>query len=173
MADSIRIAGVIRQSIVDGPGLRMVVFAQGCPLHCPGCHNPQAQDPAGGQDCTIEKILHLFDQNPLLLGITLSGGEPFAQARHFVPLAKAIHERGRTVWCYSGYTWEELLTMAQQQPEILALLQQSDVLVDGRFDETQKSLNLRFRGSKNQRVLDVVRSLQAGRPVAYRFDGEE
>lgn len=167
---TIRIAGVIRQSIVDGPGLRMVVFAQGCPLHCPGCHNPQAQDPAGGQDCSIQKILRVFDQNPLLMGVTFSGGEPFCQPQHFAALARAVHERGRNIWCYTGYTWEELMEMAEQAPTVKELLHECDVLVDGRFDETQKSLLLRFRGSKNQRVLDVARSLESGEPVDYVFD---
>lgn len=169
-ADAIRIAGVVRQSIVDGPGLRMVVFVQGCPLKCPGCHNAQAQDPAGGYDCKIEKILREFDRNPLLLGLTLSGGEPFCQAQQLVPLAQAIHERGKTVWCYSGYTWEELMEMAGQSPAVRELLMLCDVLVDGRYEETQKSLTLRFRGSRNQRILDVPRSLAAGEATEYQFD---
>lgn len=165
--ETIRIAGVIRQSIVDGPGLRLVVFSQGCPHGCPGCHNPETHDFGGGYDCNIGKILRLMDQNPLLTGITLSGGEPFARAGELIPLVREVRARGKNVWCYTGYTFEELLALGEEQPDVPALLRLCDVLVDGRFVEAEKDLTLWFRGSRNQRVIDVGRSLDAGEAVFY------
>lgn len=162
MKETIRIAGVIRQSIVDGPGLRFVVFTQGCPHACPGCQNPETHDFAGGYDCEIQKILDAMDKNPLLMGLTLSGGEPFARTAELLPLAKAVRARGKDVWCYSGYSFEELLALARENPDAKALLAELDVLVDGRFLLAERDLTLRFRGSRNQRVLDVPRSMEAG-----------
>lgn len=164
----IRIAGVIRQSIVDGPGLRMVVFTQGCPHHCPGCHNPDSHDFDGGYDCPLDRILAAFDKNPLLRGITLSGGEPFARAGQLLPLARAIGQRGKDVYCYTGYTLEELLAM--DDADTAALLGLIDVLIDGPFLREQKDLTLRFQGSRNQRLLDLPRSLAAGEAVLAQLD---
>ena len=162
---TIRIAGVIRQSIVDGPGLRFVVFTQGCPHGCPGCHNPDTHDFAGGYDCAVSKILHEIDRNPLLKGLTLSGGEPFCRAGELLPLARAVRERGKDIWCYSGYRLEELFALSHKDTDVFELLHLLDVLVDGRFVEAEKDLTLRFRGSRNQRVLDVHRSLESDSPI--------
>lgn len=172
MGTTIRIAGVIRQSIVDGPGLRLVVFAQGCPHACPGCHNPETHDFGGGYDCRIEKILAEFDKNPLLRGATLSGGEPFCRAGELAPLAEELRRRGRDIWIYSGYTFEELLGLAESDPEAGRLLGLADVLVDGRFLLDERDLTLRFRGSRNQRILDLPRSLEAGAAVAAGGESE-
>lgn len=162
--ETIRIAGVVRQSIVDGPGLRLVVFTQGCPHACPGCQNPETHDFAGGYDCAVPSILAELDKNPLLKGLTISGGEPFCRAGELLALAEAVRARGKDIWCYTGYTFEELQRSADTAARsLLALL---DVLVDGRFELQQKDLTLRFRGSGNQRVLDVPRSLAAGAAVA-------
>lgn len=163
--DTVRIAGVIRQSIVDGPGLRMVVFTQGCPHGCAGCHNPETHDFAGGYDCELEKLLAVLDKNPLLAGMTFSGGEPFERAEELVPLAEQVRERGKNIWCYSGYTFEELLERAGREPAVQRLLSLCDVLVDGRFEEEQKDLTLHFRGSRNQRILDMAKSLAQGEAV--------
>ena len=148
---NMRIAGIVNDSIVDGPGLRLAIFAQGCPHHCPGCHNPESHDFAGGSDMDTEKIIARMDANPLLDGITLTGGEPFEQA-------DAAHARGLTVWAYSGYTFEQLCAV----PEKRRLLEACDVLVDGPFLLAERSLDLRFRGSKNQRVLKVSELLAGG-----------
>ena len=152
---NMRIAGIVNDSIVDGPGLRLAIFAQGCPHHCPGCHNPESHDFAGGSDMDTEKIIARMDANPLLDGITLTGGEPFEQPEACRILADAAHARGLNVWAYSGYTFEQLCAV----PEKRRLLEACDVLVDGPFLLAERSLDLRFRGSKNQRVLKVSEML--------------
>ncbi len=155
---NMRIAGIVNDSIVDGPGLRLAIFAQGCPHHCPGCHNPESHDFAGGSDMDTEKIIARMDANPLLDGITLTGGEPFEQPEACRILADAAHARGLNVWAYSGYTFEQLCAV----PEKRRLLEACDVLVDGPFLLAERSLDLRFRGSKNQRVLKVAELLAGG-----------
>lgn len=163
--DTIRIAGVIRQSIVDGPGMRFVVFTQGCPHKCPGCHNPQTHAFAGGYDCEVDKILSEMTKNPLLKGITLSGGEPFSRPAELLPLVKVVRGKGMDVYCYSGYTFEELLAMSEIDPAVEELLCLIDVLIDGRFVLEERDLTLRFRGSRNQRILDLPASMRAKTPV--------
>ena len=155
---NMRIAGIVNDSIVDGPGLRLAIFAQGCPHHCPGCHNPESHDFAGGSDMDTEKIIARMDANPLLDGITLTGGEPFEQPDACRILADAAHARGLNVWAYSGYTFEQLCAV----PEKRRLLEACDVLGDGPFLLAERSLDLRFRGSKNQRVLKVAELLAGG-----------
>lgn len=161
----LRISGIVRESVVDGPGIRFVVFTQGCPHHCPGCHNPRTHSFDGGKLVETSRILEEIQKNPLLKGVTLSGGEPFCQPGPLAELAEEVHARGLDVMTYSGYTLEQLLEKAKEDPETDALLHQTDVLVDGRFIEAEKSLLLKFRGSKNQRLLDVKRSLESGTPV--------
>ena len=157
-----RIADVISDSIVDGPGLRLTVFTQGCPHHCPGCHNPQTHDPAGGTEYTVHEILAFAAENPLLDGITLSGGEPFAQARDCAALASGARQMGLDIWCYTGYTYEQLMNGTPAQKALLAEL---DVLIDGPFLEEQKNLELAFRGSENQRVIDLKETRRKGQLV--------
>lgn len=164
----IRIAGIVNDSIVDGPGFRLSIFTQGCPHACPGCHNPQTHDFAAGRDEDTEAIIEKMHKNPLLDGITLSGGEPFCQPRPCAELARAAHESGLNVWCYTGYTFEELIKM--QNPDQLALLESVDVLVDGRFVLQQRTLECRFRGSSNQRLLDVRQSLVSKEAILYKMD---
>ena len=159
----IRIAGFENDSIVDGPGFRLAVFTQGCPHHCPGCHNPETHDFAAGTVVDTEKIIAQMLDNPLLDGLTLSGGEPFCQPEPCAELARAAHNANLNVWAYSGFTFEQLQTM----PEVQNLLREVDVLVDGRFELAQRTLDMRFRGSKNQRLIDVKRSLEEGHAVAY------
>ena len=161
----LRVAGIVKQSIVDGPGLRLVVFAQGCPHGCHGCHNPGALPFDGGSLCTAREILEEMQKNPLLQGVTLSGGEPFCQAEAFLPLALGVKERGKNLWIYSGYSWEELHDLAKTDPHILPLLAAADVLVDGRYLHDQRDLTLPFRGSANQRVIGVAESLGQRQPV--------
>ena len=147
------LAGIQGDSIVDGPGIRTAFFAQGCPHHCPGCHNPATHDFRGGRETTTEAILAEVDANPLLAGITFSGGEPFMQPAPLARLAREIHARGLTVWSYTGFTLEEL--QQRCNPAINALLAEVDVLIDGRFLEEQRDLTLAFRGSSNQRIIDM------------------
>ena len=150
-------------SIVDGEGLRAVVWTQGCPHDCPGCHNPQTHAFDGGTSVGSESILEQLKAHFYLDGVTFSGGEPMAQAAACGELAQAVHRLGMNVWCYTGYTWEVL--MEAQDPDQRMFLEQIDVLIDGPFLLAQKSLNLRFRGSANQRLIDVQASLKAQRVV--------
>ena len=152
---SVRVAGVVENSFTDGPGVRFALFVQGCPHHCPGCHNPQTHDFAGGSETTVGALLAALDEDPLVSGLTLSGGEPFCQAAACAELAKAAHARGKDVWTWSGWTYEQLREKAEREPEVAELLRQTDVLVDGPFIEAQRDLDLEWRGSANQRVLEL------------------
>lgn len=146
-----RIAGIVQDSIVDGEGIRLTVFVQGCPHHCPGCHNPETHDFNGGRMVDTSEIIGMIDSNPMLDGVTLSGGEPFCQSEECKIIADAAHERGLNVWCYTGYTCDELMKFGD--PYDIALLGSIDVLVDGRYMEEQRTLELPFRGSRNQRII--------------------
>ena len=162
---SIRLAGVVRESIVDGPGIRFVVFCQGCPHRCPGCHNQPTHDFSGGYDCSVERILAAIDENPLLSGITFSGGEPICQTDGFLTLARGIKERNLHIILYSGYTFEELTEKARADEKLAELLRLVDVLIDGRYEEEHRDLTLLFRGSTNQRALDLQASIREKKPV--------
>lgn len=158
----LRISGIVKESIVDGPGIRYVVFTQGCPHRCEGCHNPQTHDFSGGRDEDINNIIDEIKKNPLLSGVTLSGGEPFCQPLPLAELSKEVHKLNKNVISYSGYTFEELLGLSEKNPEIYELLREVDLLIDGKFILAQKSLMLKFRGSRNQRIIDVKKSLAEG-----------
>ncbi len=164
---TIRLSGIVDQSIVDGPGMRMTVFTQGCPHRCPGCHNPETHSPRAGRTMTTAEILARFDANPLLSGMTLSGGEPITQAKALAPLAKEVKQRNKSLWCYTGYTFERLLFIAQADERAAELLRHVDVLVDGRYEAKRRSLDLPYRGSANQRILNLPASLASGRPVLW------
>lgn len=161
----ISLSGVTGDSIVDGPGLRLTIFTQGCLHHCPGCHNPQTHDPDGGSWADTDDILAAAAENPLLDGITLSGGDPFLQPIPCLALAEGAHKIGLNVWTYTGYTWEALLE--ENDAEKLALLKETDVLVDGPFLLAERSLELRFCGSRNQRLIDVKKSLAEDKVVLW------
>lgn len=161
----IKLAGIEDESIVDGPGFRFVVFTQGCPHHCPGCQNPQTHDPEGGYWEDTDVLLEKMKKDPLLKGVTLSGGEPFEQAEVLVEFAEKVRENGFDVFAYSGYTFEQLTAGAKNRPAWLELLKLCDILVDGRFELEHRSLDLLFRGSPNQRLIDVQRSLAEGKVV--------
>lgn len=167
----IRIAGVIKESIVDGHGVRFVVFSQGCPHNCPGCQNPQTHDFSGGNIADTEKIVKAIMRDPLLSGVTFSGGEPFAQAKPFVQLAKEIRAANPSldITAYSGYTFEELLNKSEADKDIAELLAQCDVLIDGKYIESERDLTLQFRGSRNQRLIDVKKSLEHGEAVLLEY----
>ncbi len=160
-----RIANTVSDSIVDGPGLRFTVFTQGCPHRCPGCHNPETHDPAGGREVSVEELSAQMVKNPLTDGLTLSGGDPFCQATECAALARLARERGLNVWVYTGYTYERLLE--GDLPGALELLEQTDVLVDGPFLLVQKSYEALFRGSSNQRLIDVKASRAAGTVILW------
>lgn len=161
----IQLSGLVPESIVDGPGLRFTVFTQGCPHGCPGCHNPQTHPFEGGKPLTPTEIFAHIQKNPLISGVTFSGGEPFAQSAALLPLARLIKSTGLHLCAYSGYTLEQLTLDFAGEPSVLELLRLCDVLVDGPFILAERTLSRRFLGSKNQRCLDVARSLSSGTPT--------
>lgn len=169
----LRIAGVEPESFVDGPGIRFSIFTQGCSHHCPGCHNPQTHDFNGGHFVSLKELLEMIEENPLLDGVTLSGGDPMFQAATLVPLAREIKERGMNLVIFTGFTFERLMAMKDEKPEMLELLSFADILVDGPFVMAQRCLDLKFRGSKNQRLIDVQASLSQGRAVLHQIQLEE
>lgn len=154
------IAGVVKESIVDGRGIRYTVFTQGCPHHCPGCHNPQTWPFEGGEITTPQKLFEDFQKNPILKGITFSGGEPFCQPGPLAELARLVHGIGKDVTVFSGYTYEQL--MERNDPQVDELLRETDVLIDGPFLEAEKNLELTFRGSENQRLIDLKKTRETG-----------
>jgi anaerobic ribonucleoside-triphosphate reductase activating protein len=163
----LRLAGIVKESVVDGPGIRMVVFVQGCPHHCPGCHNPDSHDPAGGYESSTDDVIGAFPDGKLVRGVTLSGGEPFAQAEALVLVAAEAKKRGLSVVTYTGYRLEKLLEMGAQDPEIIELLHLTDIWVDGPFEQDRRDLDLAFRGSANQRLIDVPATLRQGKVVEW------
>lgn len=162
----IRLAGIEPESIVDGPGYRFAVFVQGCPHGCPGCQNPQTHDFAGGTLRDTSDVIAHLGEDPLVRGVTLTGGEPMMQPQALAQIAQAAKARGMDVWCYTGYTWEQLLDEGDR--ERMALLALVDVLVDGPYLSRERSLDLLYRGSANQRLIDVPRSLAEGAVRLYR-----
>ena len=159
----LKVAGFSDDSIVDGPGIRFTLFVQGCENTCEGCHNKQAKALDGGEEITIEDVLRLVAKNPLLDGITFSGGEPFLQAAALANLAKMLRTPEFSVVTYTGYTAEYLL--AADNKGWRELMENTDILIDGPFELSQKSYNVRFRGSKNQRIIDMRKTLEEGRAV--------
>ncbi len=152
----IRLYGIIKESIVDGPGLRYVIFVQGCPHHCKGCHNPESHDMKGGFMTTTTRIWESLIKNPSIKGVTFSGGEPFCQPAPLAEIGRCARERGLNVMTYSGYTYEKLLEMAAEDSGVHDLLSVTNYLVDGPFIEAERDLSLRFRGSRNQNIYDVT-----------------
>ena len=148
----LRVLDIVGGTSVDGPGLRTSIYFAGCSHHCPGCHNPQSWDAAGGVEMSIDEIMAVIDENDF--NVTFSGGDPLLQAEGVGELARRLKADGRTVWCYTGYTYEEVAADAR----FADLLENIDVLVDGRFVEALRDVTLRFRGSSNQRLVDVAAS---------------
>jgi len=165
----IRIAGTIRESVVDGPGLRFVVFAQGCRHCCKGCHNPDTWDLSGGTPVTTEDLLEDIKATQLIKGVTFSGGEPFLQAAPLAWLGREVKKLGLDVITFTGYTWERLLALAQEDRAVQDLILTSDYIVDGPFILAERDLTLPFRGSRNQRIIDVMESTRTGEVVEAGF----
>ena len=161
----LELSGIVSDSIVDGPGIRTTIFSQGCPHRCPGCHNPETWEFGCGTPMEEERILQIVRRNPLCKGVTFSGGEPFAQAEGFSKLAAMLKEKGYEVASYTGYTFEQLL---QGTPAQKKLLEAIDILIDGPFVMAEKTLELSFRGSRNQRILDVPASLASGKAIQVK-----
>ena len=153
------LSGLSEQSVVDGDGLRFTIFTQGCPHHCEGCHNPSTWSFDGGTEYDADEIVRKIQENPLLDGVTFSGGEPFMQIDALVYIAQKVHNLGLNVWSYSGYTIEQILKDKKKK----RLLENIDYLVDGPFVLKLRDLSLRFRGSSNQRIINVKSYLSKGK----------
>lgn len=170
----LNIAGIQNDSIVDGPGIRYAIFVQGCPHHCEGCHNPETWEFGTGRDVSLDEIIEKIKEDPLLDGVTYSGGEPFAQAKALCELTDRIRAEfpKLTVMSYTGYTIEYLIKQATPENCFMELLKRLDYIVDGPFVLSLKSYELRFKGSSNQRFLDVKKTLEAGKPIPYHDEWE-
>lgn len=161
----LRLFGIANDSIVDGPGLRYSIFVQGCYHNCPGCHNKGSHDINGGYLKDISEILVEIDENPLLDGVTLSGGEPMLQTLPLIELCKEIKKRNLNIVLYSGFTYEQIV----EDTEKLELLKLCDVLIDGKFEIDKCDLSLLYRGSSNQRLINIKESLKSKQIVEYRI----
>ena len=173
----IRLADIERESIVDGEGLRYVIFTQGCNHNCLGCHNPTSHDFNGGKLVSEEEIFEDICNSPLIDGITLSGGDPFFQAKELISLVKQCKNQKLTVWAYTGFIFEEFLKFMKNEPcdkrinkDMIKLLRLTDVLVDGPFILSERTLSESFKGSKNQRILDVKKSIKKKKAILYEME---
>ena len=146
-------------SIVDGEGIRSVIWFQGCSHDCPGCHNPETHDFKGGVEVSLDDVKKQIDELEFQEGVTFSGGDPMMQIEALEELAKYVKEKGMDVWCYTGYTYEQVLDLAKQNIHYMNALKYIDALVDGKFVMDLKSFDVEFRGSSNQRIIDVAKSL--------------
>lgn len=160
-----RIAGFVEESIVDGPGFRIVIFFQGCAHHCYGCHNPETWDFEGGKKVSFDLIKKIIDDNPYADGITLSGGDPLYQIDASTEIAEYAKSKGLDVILYTGFLFEEVLEMTKANQRLKDLLNNVDTLIDGPFILEQRHLSLKFRGSSNQRIIDVKKSLMQNKIV--------
>lgn len=162
---TLKIAGTVNDSIVDGPGIRLTIFTQGCPHRCVGCHNPQTHDFDGGEDISLQSLLEKANGNPLLDGVTFSGGEPFCQAKQLYALGLELKKAGLNIVTYTGYLYEYLVERADSENYYAELLSVTDYLVDGPFLLDKRDILLKFKGSSNQRIIDVKKSLAEKKAV--------
>jgi anaerobic ribonucleoside-triphosphate reductase activating protein len=162
---TLRILDIVEDTMVDGPGFRTSIYCAGCRHACPGCHNPQSWSFDGGREMTVEQIMRIIEADPYA-NVTFSGGDPMYQAAGFAELAQTIHQRTqKDIWCYTGFTFESLIQDDQRE-----LLSHIDVLVDGPFIRALHDPDLLFRGSSNQRLIDVPASLYSGKTVLWKPD---
>jgi anaerobic ribonucleoside-triphosphate reductase activating protein len=161
-----RLSGITPESLVDGPGLRYVVFTQGCPHQCPHCQNPETWDTEAGKEYSARQVIRMLKrQKKTKQGVTFSGGEPFLQAAELAEVAQAAHEMGWDVVSYTGFTYEELI--ADDNEGVNALLCASDILIDGKYVHALRDIALKFRGSSNQRVIDLAKTREKGQIVLW------
>jgi anaerobic ribonucleoside-triphosphate reductase activating protein len=165
----LKIAGIVKNSIVDGPGLRYTIFTQGCYHNCEGCQNPQTHNPTDGKFIDTDEIYNEIIKDPVIAGVTFSGGEPFLQSDALAELALKINNAGMhtlDIICYTGFTYEEILKIIKDGcKSYLNLLHNIDYLIDGRFEKDKVSLDCAWRGSTNQRIIDVRKSIREGKVV--------
>lgn len=165
MGKKIRLAGIAYESLVNGPGMRRVFFSQGCKHNCEGCFNPDTHDFSGGEERDMDELIEDVLDNPIIKGVTFSGGDPMERAEEFAYMAKKFRENGLNVWSFTGYTFEYILEHLDERLGWREFINNIDVLIDGRFDETKMGDGIRFRGSSNQRIINVKESLDKGEIV--------
>lgn len=168
----INIAGIEAESVVDGEGWRFAIFTQGCKHHCKNCHNPQTWDMCGGTQMSIDGLVdtieEAFKENILMDGVTLTGGDPLYQPDATFSLCKKLKDLDINIWLYTGFTYEEIT----KDEKLMSIMKYIDVLVDGPFIESLKSLELEYRGSSNQRILDMKKTLESGKPEQLNLERE-
>ncbi|MDR2941572.1 MAG: anaerobic ribonucleoside-triphosphate reductase activating protein [Treponema sp.] len=164
-----KLSGITPESLVDGPGLRYVIFTQGCPHKCPHCHNPETWDSGGGKEYSVKQIVRLIkQQKQTKQGVTFSGGEPFLQADELAKAALTARQLGWDVVTYTGYTYEELISLINDgNSGAAALLHATDILIDGKYVHKLRSIELQFRGSSNQRIIDIAKTREKGQVVLW------
>ena len=165
MSKKIRLSGIAYESLVNGPGMRRVFFSQGCNHNCKGCFNPDTHDFNGGEERDMDELIEDVLQNPMIKGVTFSGGDPMESAEEFSYMAKRFSENGLKVWSFTVYTFEYILEHLDDRKGFREFINNIDVLIDGRFEQDKMEDGLRFRGSKNQRIIDVKDSLKQNKIV--------
>ncbi|ALP88968.1 MULTISPECIES: anaerobic ribonucleoside-triphosphate reductase activating protein [Clostridium] len=169
MDKDIRLSGIAYESLVNGPGIRRVFFSQGCKHNCKGCFNPDTHDFNGGENRNMDELIESVLDNPMIKGVTFSGGDPLEQAEKFAYMAKAFKNNNLNIWCYTGYTYEYIREHKDENNGWNELLNNIDVLVDGKFEEENMQEGLKFRGSTNQRIIDIKESLNHGKIVTLDY----
>lgn len=169
MSKTIRLSGIAYESLVNGPGVRRVFFSQGCTHNCKGCFNPDTHDFNGGEERDMDELIEDVIKNPMIKGVTFSGGDPFERAEEFSYMAKGFKRNNLNIWSYTGYTFEEILKGMDERKCFKELLNNIDVLVDGKFQENEKEDGLMYRGSKNQRIIDIQKTLQVGEVIILEY----
>ena len=170
MKDTIRLSGIAYESLVNGPGIRRVFFSQGCKHNCKGCFNQDTHDFNGGEERVIKDLIKDTLDNPMIKGVTFSGGDPFERAEEFSYMAKEFKKAGLNIWCYSGYTFERIIEISKENQGFNDLVNNIDVLVDGKFIEEEKDEEIKYRGSRNQRIIDVKESIELGQIKVLKYD---
>ena len=169
MANKIRLSGIAYESLVNGPGMRRVFFSQGCKHNCDGCFNKETHDFLGGEEMDMDLLINDLKDNPILKGITFSGGDPLEQAEKFAYIALEVKKLGLNIWCYTGYEFEYIMKNLDKRHGWKELLNYIDVLVDGKFDINKKKDGLKFKGSENQRIIDVKETLKNNKIKLIEF----
>ena len=169
MEKTIRLSGIAYESLVNGPGMRRVFFAQGCKHKCKGCFNPDTHDFGGGEQRNLDELIEDTLNNPILRGVTFSGGDPWEQADKFDYMAKAFKDKGLSIWSYTGYTYEYIIEHQDEHEGWNDLINSIDVLVDGKFEKDKIQDGLKFRGSTNQRIIDVKESVRLDKIITIDY----
>lgn len=170
MIKKIRLAGIAPQSTVNGFGLRKVYFSQGCKHHCKGCFNPETWSFKTGELFDIDELIKEVSKEKYLDGVTLSGGDPFQQVKPFAVFAEKLKKKKINIWCFTGYKWEYLLKKSESNKYVKSLLTNIDVLVDGRYEQKLHSEKHPYRGSSNQRLIDVANSLKLKKTITIDIE---